>query len=55
MDVSSAELVSRLAGVIRDDNEFCDGFADASAPDVLKRFEAACTPADIIQIALSYE
>ena len=51
--VAVPDIISRLAKVLRADNEFCEHFP-VPATDVLRRFEAAHTPSDIIRIANDY-
>jgi hypothetical protein len=52
--VEMPELLSRLANVLRSENEFCEFLPNAPA-DVLRRFEAARSPNEIIRIAREQE
>jgi len=51
--VGVADIISRLARVLRSDNEFCE-YLRASPMDILHRFEAARTPSDVIRVARDY-
>jgi hypothetical protein len=48
--VDMAQVISRLAKVLQIDNEFCE-YLPVSPMDILRRFETARTPGDIIGIA----
>lgn len=48
------DVISRLAKVLRIDNEFC-GYLRAAPLDIIRHFEAARTPSDIIRIARDYD
>ena len=48
------ELVSRLANVLRSDNEFCE-YLPSPPMEILRRFEQALTPSDIIRVARDYD
>lgn len=52
-EVTVEAIVSQLARVLRDDNEFCE-LSEAPA-EALARFRRARTPSDLIQVALHYE
>lgn len=49
-----AIVVSHLARILRSDSGFCESL-QAPAADVLRDFESARTPADLIRIARKYE
>ena len=49
-ETTVAEVVSRLAHVLRTDNEFSEHLG-ASSAELLRRFQSARTPLDIIRIA----
>ena len=48
------DIVSRLAKVLRSDNEFCE-YLPAPPTAILHRFEEARTPSDIIRVARDYD
>jgi len=52
--VGVPDILSRLANVLRSDNEFCEHLSSPPI-DILHRFEQALTPSDIIRVAHDYD
>lgn len=52
--VGVRDIISRLANVLRSDNEFCE-YLPSPPTDILRRFEEALTPSDIIRVARDYD
>jgi hypothetical protein len=51
--VGMPDIIARLAKVLRSDNEFCD-YLPSPPIDILRRFEQALAPSDIIRMAHDY-
>ena len=54
VEADLAAAISRIAEVLRSDNEFCQGLRTPPA-EVLRQFESARTTADLIQIARRWQ